>query len=66
MIRTVISKVELVGMNMIVWTIHCNLLQLSLKSTHREEVTFFFWAQIAHVDVLFYPSPDCVDWRPLS
>lgn len=45
-IRIVISKVELVGLNMIVWTIHCNLLQSSLKSTRRE-VTFFFWAQIA-------------------
>lgn len=45
-IRIIISKVELVGLNMIVWTIHCNLLQSSLKSTRRE-VTFFFWAQIA-------------------
>lgn len=68
MTRTVISKVELVGLNMIVLTIHSNLIQsfLDLKRTHREEVTFFFWAQITHVHgFCFYPSPGCVFWRPL-
>lgn len=68
MTRTVISKVELVGLNMIVLTIHSNLIQsfLDLKRTHREEVTFFFWAQITHVHGFFFTLAPVVFFGDLS